>query len=59
MQQHGNCMNIPQFISTFILISNSTKSKCATFSSLEILLLHKSYLYLNQQFCLSSFRIRP
>lgn len=58
MQQHGNCMNVPEIIHITDQQIHKEK-KHAIFSSLEILLLHKSYLYLNQQFCLSSFRIRP
>lgn len=51
MQQHGNCTTISQFI--------HIAGEYTMFSSLEIVLFHKSYLYLNQQFCLSSFQIRP
>lgn len=58
MQQQENGMNIPQILH-FTDQQFQKVEKHAIFSSLEILLLHKSYLYLNQQFCLSSFRIRP
>lgn len=52
-EKENNKTVVPQFP----LISQLEEK--AVFSSLDLPLARESYLYLNQQFCLSSFRINP